>query len=93
MDLSIKLIILGIAFVGTGVIKKFYPSYQDDNIVEEMVEKVIESQTGGPVWAQTYFKMLNLAFTSLFTSSSFSATKKYPPNSHFGFVLSFEVCT
>jgi len=46
MDLSIKLIILGIAFVGTGVIKKFYPSYQDDNIVEEMVEKVIESQTG-----------------------------------------------
>jgi hypothetical protein len=47
MGLSIKLIILGIAFVGTGVIKKFYPSsYQDDNIVEEMVEKVIESQTG-----------------------------------------------
>ncbi|MGA1048651.1 MAG: hypothetical protein ACO3UU_11625 [Minisyncoccia bacterium] len=41
-----KILIIATA-LGTGIIlKNYYPNYRDDNPIEELVEEVIESQTG-----------------------------------------------
>ena len=45
--LTLYKILIIVSALGTGVIlKNYYPNYQDDNPVEELVEEVIESQTG-----------------------------------------------
>jgi len=42
----IKFVVITGSFLAVGAIKFFYPDYKDDNVVEELVENVIENQTG-----------------------------------------------
>lgn len=38
--------LIPVAFALVFVIKKYWPSYSDDNIVEEKIEEVIKNKTG-----------------------------------------------
>jgi len=45
--LTIYKILILVSAIGTGVtLKRYWPNYQDDNPIEELVEEVIHAQTG-----------------------------------------------
>jgi hypothetical protein len=39
-------IIAGVLMGSIVIVKHYYPSYKDDNVVEEKIEKVVELKTG-----------------------------------------------
>jgi len=46
MNIYTSTIIIAVLITSLAVIKHFYPSYKDDNVIEEKVEKVVQLKTG-----------------------------------------------
>lgn len=42
-------IVISLALLGLGIVKNYYTSYKDDNVIEEFAEKVIKDQTGADI--------------------------------------------